>query len=117
MFRRGERERRKAEREEERRLRREEERSRRKAEAAAAAAAAAEAERVQREQQRLAELALMQQNNFDSMMVRNVTQLKRKKGVVNQESLFFLTTLVFQLEEVCGINVVAHKMKNVSGGI
>ena len=26
-------------------------------------------------------------------------------------------TLVFQLEEVCGINVVAHKMKNVSGGI
>ena len=27
------------------------------------------------------------------------------------------STLVFQLEEVCGINVVAHKMKNVSGGI
>ena len=26
-------------------------------------------------------------------------------------------TLVFQLEEMCGINVVAHKMKNVSGGI
>ena len=28
-----------------------------------------------------------------------------------------LRTLVFQLEEVCGINVVVHKMKNVSGGI
>ena len=26
-------------------------------------------------------------------------------------------TLMFQLEEVCGINIVAHKMKNVSGGI
>ena len=26
-------------------------------------------------------------------------------------------TLVFQLEEACGINVVVHKMKNVSGGI
>ena len=26
-------------------------------------------------------------------------------------------TLVFQLEEVCGINVVVHKMKNISGGI
>ena len=35
-------------------------------------------------------------------------------------STFLLTdpnTLVLQLEEVCGINVVAHKMKNVSGGI
>ena len=27
----------------------------------------------------------------------------------------YISTLVFQLEEVCGINVVAHKMKNVSG--
>ena len=31
--------------------------------------------------------------------------------------LCYLRTLVFQLEEVCGINIVAHKMKNVSGGI
>ena len=37
-----------------------------------------------------------------------------------QEQLFHtlnLSTLVFQLEEVCGINVVAYKMKNVLGGI
>ena len=30
---------------------------------------------------------------------------------------FMSVTLVFQLEEVCGIKVVAHKMKKVSGGI
>ena len=28
-----------------------------------------------------------------------------------------MNTVVFQLEEVCGINVVVPKMKNVSGGI
>ena len=43
-------------------------------------------------------------------------------NVVNFEAVFlpFLAnrlTLVFQSEEVCGINVVTHKMKNVSGGI
>ena len=35
----------------------------------------------------------------------------------NFGKIHVLYTLVFQLEEVCGINVVAHKMKNVSGGI
>ena len=68
-FCRSERERRKAEREEERRLererRREEERARRKAEAEAKA----EADRLQREQLELAQQLLLQQNNFDSMMV------------------------------------------------
>ena len=29
----------------------------------------------------------------------------------------YKVTLVFQLEEVCGTNIVVHKMKNVSGGI
>ena len=49
----------------ERERRREEERARRKAEA--------EAERLQREQEQLAQQLLLQQNNFDSMMVGGAT--------------------------------------------
>ena len=48
----------------ERERRREEERARRKAEA--------EAERLQREQEQLAQQLLLQQNNFDSMMVGSI---------------------------------------------
>ena len=45
---------------------------------------------------------------------------KHKKTQKNQGNVLkndTKITLVFQLEEVCGINIVAHKMKNVSGGI
>ena len=41
--------------------------------------------------------------------------LMPKTALENGDSVS--STLVFQLEEVCGINVVAHKMKNVLGGI
>ena len=47
---------------------------------------------------------------LDGANAHKKTDHTKSKGTKNY-------TLVFQLEEVCGINVVAHKMKNVSGGI
>ena len=43
--------------------------------------------------------------------------VNNKPFVLENELGLYTGTLVFQLEGVCGINIVAHKMKNVSGGI
>ena len=47
--------------------------------------------------------------------MRDGNPLRQETGNYNLVSTVckLLFTLVFQLEEVCGINVVAHKMKNV----
>jgi len=57
-----------------------------------------------------------------SLLNKNCTNHEILANCFNSLFIFGLKyvkkcTLVFQLEEVCGINIVVHKMKNVSGGI
>ena len=49
--------------------------------------------------------------------VSGVVEVIRVVGMVVVNKAVEVVTPMFQLEEVCEINVVAHKMKNVSDGI
>ena len=74
-------------------------------------------------------MSVMQMGNYNLRLlyITHLTQLPYHLAIQKSHSygkadnklgpLAIGSTLVFQLEEVCGINVVAHKMKNVSGGI
>ena len=54
-------------------------------------------------------LTIILLESFVSVNIYSLVPIRR--GVLNK------STLVFQLEEVCGIKVVAHKIENVLGGI